>query len=203
MIGISPQTESIFLGGFLISLLLYRKVSNQRLPMQVFLVLAVFILLLLQRVTPLPRIWLYLEAFYLMFAAAGLVWLAEVLLHKVLGAPLTARLLSFTVLLIFTGVFVSRLVERRNNPVLLDRDRLPEDYAAQYLAEHLAPEDTLVATGPVDIQTAYYLSLYDIPFERFYRRDHPVEIEHALVLVRKNARHRTPESVVNFFGLDQ
>lgn len=203
MIGISPQTENIFLGGFLISLFLYRKVSNQRLPMQVFLVLAVFILLLLQRVTPLPRIWLYLEAFYLMFAAAGVVWFGEVLLRSVLETPLAARVLSFAVLLIFVGIFIGVLVERRSNPVLLDRDRLPEDYAAQYLADHMEPEDILVATGPVDIQTAYYLSLHDIPFERFYRRDHPVEIEHALVLVRKNARHKTPESVVDFFQLDQ
>ncbi len=203
MIGISPRTENLFLAGFMISLFLYRRVSNQQLPMQVFLVLAVLILLLLQRVTPLPRIWLYLEAFYLMFAAAGLVWLGEILLAGVLGTPLTVRVLSFAVLLIFAGLFIAVLLERRSNPVLLDRDRLPEDYAAQYLAEHIGPEDTLVATGPVDIQTAYYLSLYDIPFERFYRRDHPVDIEHALVLVRKNARHKTPESVVDFFELQQ
>ncbi len=203
MIGISPQTENIFLGGFLISVLLYRRVSNQKLPMQVFLVLAVLILLLLQRVTPLPRIWLYLEAFYLMFAAAGLVWLGDMILRPVLGNRLVTRVLSFAVLLIFAGVFVSMMVERQTNPVLLDRDRLPEDYAAEYLATHLRPEDTLVATGPVDIQTAYYLSRHDIPFERFYRRDHPVDIQHALVLVRKNSRQKTPESVVEFFKLDQ
>ena len=203
MIGIPAEIENLFLSGFLVSLFLYRRVSNQQLPLPVFLVLAVLVLLLLQRVTPLPRIWLYLEAFYLMFAAAGLIWAADLLLRRLVGAQLAARTLSFAVLLTFVGIFSGLIIARQNNPVILGRDRLPEDYAAEYLAEHLKPEDTLVATGPVDIQTAYYLSRHDIPFERFYRRDHPVEIQHALVLVRKNARHKTPESVVSFFELEQ
>lgn len=202
MIGIDPRTENVFLGGFLISLLFYRKVSNQKLPMHVFLVLAVLILLVVQRVTPLPRIWLYLEAFYLMFAAAGLIWLADRLLRWLMSPPLAGRALSVAILLIFLVVFANTLIDRRNDPVLLDRDRLPEQYAADYLAQHMTPEDTLVATGPVDIQTAYYLSLHGIPFERFYQRDHPVEIQNALVLLRKNSKYRTPESVVDFFKLD-
>jgi uncharacterized membrane protein len=203
MIGIDPRTEYLFLGGFLLSLLFYRKVSNQRLPLQIFLVLAVLFLLLLQRVTPLPRIWLYLEAFYLMFAAAGLVWVAETILRRVLSSQLAEKALAYAVLLILVGVFANVLIARQNDPDLLDRDRLPEEYAADYLVEHLKPDDTLVATGPVDIQTAYYLSLQGIPFDRFYQRDHPVEIRNAIVLLRKNSEYKTPESVVDFFKLDQ
>jgi hypothetical protein len=87
--------------------------------------------------------------------------------------------------------------------VFLDRDLLPEAYAADYLAGHLKPEDTIVATGPVDIQTAYYLSLHGVSFDRFYKRDHPVEIQNALVMLRENSKYKTPESVVKFFKLDQ
>ena len=203
MIGISPQTENIFLAGFLLSLFFYRKVSNQKLPLQVFLVLAVLILLLLQRVTPVPRIWLYLLAFYLMFAATGLVWLATIILRTVLGQGQAEKILSIGVLLIFVSVFINTLIARQQNPVFLDRDRLPEEYTADYLVENLKAEDTIVATGPVDIQTAYYLQLRGIPFDRFYQRDHPVEIQNAIVLVRKNSKYKTPESVVDFFKLDQ
>ena len=71
------------------------------------------------------------------------------------------------------------------------------------LAAHLTPEDTIVATGPVDIQTAYYLSLHNIPFERFYQRDHPVKIQNALVMSRGNSQYKTPESVVHYFKLDE
>ena len=97
----------------------------------------------------------------------------------------------------------SMLIARAQNPVFSDLDLLPEAYAADYIAEHLTPEDTIVATGPVDIQTAYYLSLQGISFDHFYKRDHPVEIQNALVMLRKNSKYKTPESVVDFFKLDQ
>jgi 4-amino-4-deoxy-L-arabinose transferase-like glycosyltransferase len=203
MIGISPIVEYLFLGGFLMSLLFYRKVSNQKLPLQVFLALAVAILLVLQRVSPLPRIWIYLEAFYLMFAAAGLIWLAEFSLHKTAGPARSGRILSFAIPLVFLSAWASILIARAQNPVYSDLDLLPEAYAADYLADHLQPEDTIVATGPVDIQTAYYLSLHGISFDQFYKRDHPVEIRNALVILRKNSKYKTPESVVDFFKLDQ
>jgi hypothetical protein len=138
-----------------------------------------------------------------MFAAAGLIWLAGWLLDRVMKVSFAERALSVTVFLIFLGVFINTLIDRQRDPVLLDRDRLPEEYAANYLAEHMTPQDTLVALGPVDIQTAYYLSLQGIPFDRFYQRDHPVEIQNALVLLRKNSKYKTPESVVEFFKLHE
>jgi hypothetical protein len=95
------------------------------------------------------------------------------------------------------------LIARAQNPVFWDRDLLPEAYAAEYIADHLKPEDTIVATGPVDIQAAYYLSLHGIPFDRFYKRDHPVKVQNALVLLRENSKYKTPESVVDFFKLDR
>ena len=171
--------------------------------MQVFLALGAAIIVLLQRVTPLPRIWLYLEVFYLMFVAAGLVWVAEFLFERIVSPPLTEKILSLAILLVFIGVFTNSLIARQQNPVYQDLDLLPESYAANYLADHLTPADTIVATGPVDIQTAYYLSLHNIPFERFYQRDHPVKIQNALVMVRDNSKYKTPESVVDFFKLDQ
>jgi len=205
MIGLNPIIKYLSVGGFLLSLFLYRKVSNQKLPLQVFLVLAIAILLVLQRVTPTPRIWLYLEAFYLMFAAAGLIWLANLLVRssKLVTPELSERVLSFAILLVFIAVFTNTLIARQQNPAELGLDHSPEEYAANYLAGHLKPEDTLVATGPVDIETAYYLSLHGIPFDRFYKRDHPVEIQNAVLLVRENSKYKTPESVLDFFKLDQ
>lgn len=203
MMGVNSTIENLFSAGFLLSLLLYRKVSNQKLPLPVFLALGAAIIVVLQRVTPLPRIWLYLEVFYLMFAGAGLVWPAELLLSRFARPPLTEKFLSVAILLTFIGVFTNSLIARQQNPVYQDLDILPEAYAADYLAAHLTPADIIVATGPVDIQTAYYLSLHDIPFERFYQRDHPVKIQNALVMVRQNSKYKTPESVVDFFKLDQ
>jgi hypothetical protein len=138
-----------------------------------------------------------------MFAAAGLVWLVELLLHTIAGPVRTRRILSFAIPLAFIAAMTNMLIDRAQNSVFLDRDLLPEAYAADYLAENLKPEDTIVATGPVDIQTAYYLSLHGISFDRFYKRDHPVEIQNALVILRENSKYKTSESVVEFFKLDE
>ena len=203
MMGIRPALEYLLLGGFLISVFFHRRVSNQKLPMQVFLALAAAILLVLQRVTPLPRIWIYLEAFFLMFAAAGLVWLADLTLRKAAGPTRSERMLLFAIPLVFVVTFTQILIAREQNPVFADRDLLPEAYAADYIADHLQPEDTIIATGPVDIQTAYYLILHGIPFDRFYKRGHPLEFRNALVILRENSKYKTPESVANFLKLDQ
>jgi uncharacterized membrane protein len=201
-IGLSPAIEVLLLGSFLLSLFFYRKASVQKLPLQIFLILALAILLAMQRVTPTPRIWLYLEVFYLMFAAAGLVWLLDWLARRAIEPALAEGILSFTILFVVLGVFAASLIARQQNAAGTD-NHSPEEYAANYLADHLQPEDTLVATGPVDIETAYYLSQHGISFDRFYKRDHPVPIRNALVLVRKKTNYETPESVVDFFKLEQ
>lgn len=201
-IGLNPLSEYLLLGGFLLSIFFYRRVSNQRLPLQFFLVLALTILLVLQRVTPTPRIWLYLEVFYLMFAAAGFIWLIDWLARQWIEPPLAERAVSFIILLAFLAAAANSLVVHQRMTAATD-SHSPEEYAANYLADHLQPEDTLVATGPVDIETAYYLSQHGISFNRFYKRDHPVPIQNALILVRKKTNYETPESVVKFFKLDQ
>ena len=201
MKGLDPVVENLFLGGFLLSLLFYRKASRQKLPLQVFLILAVVILLLFQRVTPFGRVFLYLEAFYLMFAAAGLVWLADLIIRRVAGSPLTEVILSVAILLIGIGVLTSTLRDTFQEAALSNRDLQAVEYVADYIREHITPEDTLVSTAPVDIQTAYYLVIKGIPFERFYQRDHPVEIQNALVILRDSAKYNTPEEVLDFYKL--
>lgn len=200
MVRIEPTTQDLLSGGFLLSLLFYRKNSNQKLPLQIFLALAVVILLILQRVTPLPRMWLYLEAFYLMFAAAGMVWLAELLLRKVAGPLWTERILSFGILFAVTGALIGILTSRQQ-AIVMNRGPLPEQFAADYLVGHMSPEDTVMATGPVHIRTAYYASVRGVPFDRFYQRDRPAEIQNALVVLRTNTWHNTPQKVLDFFKL--
>jgi uncharacterized membrane protein len=130
MMGVNSNIENLFSGSFLLSLFLYRKVSNQKLPMQVFLALGAAFVVVIQRVTPLPRIWLYLEVFYLMFAAAGLVWLAEVVVARFIRPTFTQKFLSVAILLVFIGVFTNALIARQQNLVFQDQDLLPEASAA-------------------------------------------------------------------------
>jgi hypothetical protein len=199
MMSIAPVFRFLLLGGFLLSLFFYRKVSNQRLPMQVFLVIAIAFFMILQRVVPLPRVWLFLEAFYMLFAAAGLVWLADMMLKKIAAARLRDSILAATILLIVAGYLVNTIYGLRAATV--QGNDLPEEFAAAYIQAHIQPEDTLIALPPVDIQTAYYLTINGIPFDRFYQPDHPTEIQNALVVLRTNSKNNTPQKVLDVYGL--
>lgn len=201
MKGLDPLVQSLLLAGFLLSLFFYRKASRQKLPMQIFLILAIVILLLVQRVTPIGRVFLPLKAFYLIFAATGLIWLADLTIRKIAGSPLTDVILSVSILLVGIGILISVLQSTLNESAINNRDLLPEEYAAGYIIEHITPEDTIVSTAPVDIRTAYYLKIKDVPYERFYQRDNPVQIQNALVLLRKNSKFNTPKSILDFYKL--
>lgn len=199
MVGIAPIFRLLLLGGFILSLLFYRKVSNQRLPMQVFLVLAIFSLMLIQRVVPLPRVWLFLDAFYMLFAAAGLTWLGDLILQKFFTPRLKDNLVSIVILLVPIIYLISSIQGIRT--AIVQGNDSPEEFAAAYIQEHIQPEDTIVALPPVDIQIAYYLVIHGVPFERFYQPDHPAEIKKALVLVRTNSKDNTPRLVLNYYEM--
>ena len=201
MMEIPSAIQYILLAGFLVSLFFYRRASNQRLPLQVFLVLGAAIMLVLQRVAPLARVWMYLEAFYMIFAAGGLVWLAELLLSQLLKAEQTARLITGGILLLTFIVFVGIFIDTRQGSLVPNRDDLPEQHAAEYLASHLQAGEKILSVSPVDIQTAYYLYLYGVPYETFYQRDQPQPVQTAVIVLRTNSKYNTSETVLDFYSL--
>ena len=197
-------TKYITLAGFLLSILLYRKLSDQKLPMQIFIIAGTGIMLVLQRVAPLPRIWGFLEMFYLFFSAIGLLGVGH-LIFKALKKEQTGQtFLTSIVILSALFTFTNVTMKTQNRQARLDRTVAPELFAAEFLVEHLTNKDTIIAAAPTDIQTAYYLKINGIPYEYFYQRDHPVEIQNAIVLVRTRGGEydfNTLDKVIDFYNL--
>jgi len=200
-IDLNPESQYLLAGGFLVSLFFYRKVSNQKLPLQLFLFLAVAILLVIQKVAPLPRVWIYLELFCLIFAAAGLVWIIDMSAKKFAGEIFSARLLPTAILLFTITVCINLVMKTQSPAALAERTQLPEKYAADYLASHLKPGDTILALAPIDMRAAYHLKINGVPYDVFYQRDHPLEFQNALVIVRGREQLNTPQEVIEFFQL--
>ena len=169
--------------------------------MQIFLILAIIILLPIQRVAPLARVWFYLEAFYMMFAGAGLVWFVEIILNQI-GIRRSNEKIILGISLIALGcVFSSNYISNYQYSVTARLNDAPEKFAAQYLASHLKSGDTILSASPVDILTAYYLYMNNVTYDVFYQRAHPVRIQNALIVLRVNTNYKTPESVLDFYQL--
>ena len=198
---LSPAIQYLLSGGFLISVIFHRKASNQKLPLQLFLFLAIAILLVLQRVTPLPRIWIYLELFCVIFSIAGLIWFMEALLKKIMGQINFDRVFPPIILVFTLTIFIISIRTMQDPAAVAERGKMPEQYAADYLTDHLKPGDTILSIAPVDIRTAYYLKINGVPYDIFYQRDHPMEFQNALVIFRHREEYNTPEKVVDFFHL--
>ena len=197
MLNIATSIQYLIFGGFLLSLFFYKKVSRQRLPLQLLMMIAILILLVLQRVAPFPRVWIFLEIFYMIFAGAGLVWLLEIITRQV---PSTNKFIPAIVLLMVFSVFMSRYFSTRELSIAASKD-FPEQHAAEYLTSHLKDGDRILSVAPVDMQTAYYLYLNGIPYSVFYQKDHPSTIENAVIILRKNTQYNTPERVLEYYHL--
>lgn len=201
MLNIAPMVQYILLAGFSLSVLFYKKVSRQRYPLQILMVIAIAVLLVIQRVAPFARVWLFLEIFYMLFAGAGLVWLLETLLQKSGKFFSKPTVFPWLVLLVVLVAFASTYVCTRQQSALADQNALPEQYAADFLTSHLQSEDKILSVAPVDMRTAYYLFMNDVPYSVFYQRDHPEKFQRAIIVLRNSTRYNTPESVLDFFQL--
>ena len=169
--------------------------------MQVFMGLSILILLVIQRVAPMPRVWIYLEVFYMLFAAAGLAWLTDLFIQKFVKTKAAEKIVPAMILLAVIMVFTSKYMSMQNESVIANRNILPEQHAADYLTSHLKAEDTILSVAPVDIRTAYYLYMNGVSYDVFYQRDHPVKIHNAVVILRTTSKYNTPESVLDFYSL--
>jgi hypothetical protein len=178
MIGIGPIFEYIFLGGFLISVLFYRKVSHQKmfLPLQVFLGLAVAVLLF-QRGVCLCQF--HLEAFYLMFAAAGLLWLIELSLSLIASSTMRSILH-----LPFLAFIAALQISHRPHKTLCFGILIFPKPTPDYIAEL---EDTIVATDRGHSDGLLSKPAWHPPYH--HKRDHPVEIQNAGL--GDNAKYKT------------
>lgn len=201
MVWIDPTIRYLLAGGFLVSVFFYRKASNQRLSMQVLMVIAVAILLVLQRVAPLPRVWIFLEIFYLLFSATGLAWLAGTIVGKFTSPDAAGKILTGAILLTTLFIFTNGILNSQSPRGIANRMDSPEQSVAEYIANHVTPVDTIIAVAPTDIQTAYYLKINGIPYDVFYQRKSPMDIQNALVIVRVNERYNTPQSILEFYQL--
>jgi hypothetical protein len=129
--------------------------------------------------------------------------MGHLIFQNIGGEKQGQTILSTAVLLFTLIIFINVTSTTQSRQARLDRTVAPEQFAAEFLAENLTRNDTIVAVAPADIQTAYYLKINGISYEYFYQRDHPVEFQNAMVLVRTRGEYNinTLDKVLDFYEL--
>jgi hypothetical protein len=137
----------ILAAGFLASLLLHRRWGKSSVPLPLALLGCVFPLVLVQRVVPFPRVWLFALPLYFITATPALANLLE---------PLLERLrLRHGMALLALGASLFLAFGFQPQQVYATNEGRGCDSLTLYLKQHLEPGDSVVAALPSDVPMLY------------------------------------------------
>ena len=190
--------------GFISSLLLHwrigplrvalaeRRFSRVRIPIQIPAALWIVSYVVIQEMKPLARIWVFLLALILLWAAAGLVSPFRRLHIKLFrNQPLAGILLGIGLLAVLAGgIYRSALYY----PVPMGDPQ----QVTLFLKNELREDDICVIVPPDDLPYMYYFDLYNVPGKYIF--DIRVRPFHRSLVVVNASYQQTVESVVDERG---
>ena len=189
---VHPIFSSIALVGLVASFFVPRLPRNRRVP----LILAGFIwiaaALLVQRVAPWPRIWLFLLPFFIIWITAGIIGLINLLIAKLPKSELLIHLIwgILIVMLLLAGIV-------RTYPQYSEKifSKGEVEQVADFLQDYLQDGDVVVVTSPDRVVLKYYLMRNNIDKE-FTELTKEKEVARSIVVVNQ-ATGQTLEYVLD------
>ena len=174
----------IALIGLTASLFVPRPPQKRRITLIMAAILWIGAALIIQRVAPWPRIWLFLLPLIVIWVSAGILGLIELLLLRIpQGNYLLMGVISVMVLLPLGAGFLRSYTQYSQK--LHAQGELEK--VAMYLSDYLQPEDVVVVTSPDTIVLKYYLRRFGISQDATdLAKDKP--FDHAIVVVNKAYR---------------
>lgn len=151
--------------GLLVGLVFHRKTAAYRVPVPLAAFLWIGAVLLIQRVTPWPRIWFFLLPMFLLFGSAGLVYLLEIARRRRRDTswPSLAPLAGGLALLLVVGLLVVGQVRRNlESPFLKPGIKGEAEDAVLFLRERLQPQDQAVSVIPLNYPARFYFMQYGL-----------------------------------------
>jgi uncharacterized membrane protein len=152
--------------GFIASCIFYRRVTAVSVPIVLAVPIWSIALLLVQRVMPHQRVWLFLVPLYFSCASAGIIYLLTCTERTVsrharpttfLNAAVTAMISLWLCYAAIQTQCVSRSGETGTLP---DAEKI-----TLFMKDYLQPGDTVYAPCPSDSPLAYYFTLHNVPLE--------------------------------------
>lgn len=171
--------------GFIASLVWHRQVARQRLPLSPLVVFWCGALLLLQRVAPWPRVWLFMMPLFFICASAGLrgflgrffATRADVWARIGIAVAVTAAVL------LSWNVFKADTIVNSGQTGTLK----PAEAITRYLQDALQPGDVVAAVPPSNYPLRYYFDYYGLPEEAFYRPRIGPEFNQAWIVINQQS----------------
>jgi uncharacterized membrane protein len=174
----------VFALGLLLSIFLHARIARHKIHLLVPTVLWIALTLTVQRVAPLPRIWLFLLPLCQILAAAGIIGGMEALIGQ---RPIRQKNIVFgTSILLLAGVLI--LATLSSNPANQEELAGPVREASQISDQLLTiqePGELIAANSPVQAPLRFYLLQRGATQEIFYNEQDPQAFTHLLLVVER------------------
>jgi hypothetical protein len=182
----------VSLPGYILGIIFHRRISRQRFPLQIAAILWITILMLIQRPLGVTKIWVFLQAPFLMWCAAGWMGLLrDIRLGLVRNVSFVAIITGIAVLLTTASAIVETPGISKRWAV-----RGPTENTVLSIKDQLGPRDLIIVDAPYDASIWYYSRLYGLADSRFDKR---LMFDHLFVIVSKTD-NQTVESVLKARG---
>ncbi len=190
--GFSPFWAYGLTLGFLLGLVFHRRLTRQRFPLQIAAFAWIAALMLVQRPVGVTKIWVFLQAPFLIWCAAGWMGLLKDLrLGFARNVSVAAIVTSFAVLIVAAGAI--RVVPRIPSRWAV---KGPVENTVLFIKDQLGPQDLIIVNAPYDASIWYYSRLYGLTDSRFDRR---LPFDHLIVIV-SHTDNQTVNSVLRARG---
>ena len=161
-LGGSPAIIGIIsLLGIALGLILHRRISAHRVPLQIAALLGIGVLLVFQRVAPLARIWLFLLPLFILWASAGIIGGVRMFL------PDSRHRLATNILLLAALLLPVIRLAMSSATIASTASLGVEEEIALYMKDKLRPGDLVVIQAPIATPLEYYFMRYGLPLEAF------------------------------------
>jgi hypothetical protein len=154
--------------GFILSILLNGRLTRYRFPLQLAAFGWILALLLIQRAIIGPKIFVFLQVPFIMWAVAGILGLLYEL-NRIF--PLKVSLPTLFVICILFYVLSSGLNAIKSTPLSWS-EKGPTEQAILFIQEQYADQDLVIIDTPYDASAWYYARLYGLP-DSLFNKDMP------------------------------
>ncbi len=177
--GVPVEVMALLVVGFALSLVLHRRIASQRVSFAAVTLLTSFVLVVIQRVAPFDRMWLFLLPVLLIWSAAGLEFAFRQLVAGLPpGSSRWVRIVQFSLVAAVCWMLVS------SGAAYHFKRARAEDFGrvvGHFLANNLTPGECVAVTFPDDAPIQYYTWLENPALVEAFKYDEGAQ--RVLVLV--------------------
>lgn len=159
----------ILAAGFIMGTVFHRQLSRYRIPLILPVVLFILPVIIVQRVVPYTRVWLFLLPLYFIIACAGISYAVNCL--KIKNKYHTPIFVTFAVIVLsissITAIRSQSIYKSNESGILNDAEQI-----TLFLKKYLEHEDVVYAICPSDFPLLYYFQKYEVPATYLFSNFH-------------------------------